>query len=485
MLSDITVDAEPRLCDGIHRVFERERKGHDEDLAHLRVPADRYQLHQHQQVMEKLVAQVDKELATSVTMTCAASKRNSQASCATRMSGLSVAHKQSESNCSAKYEESNKEEVAQRLQLMREKYDYLQTVRAKSPTRLFGANWSVHTSSLPKRRRLFDASRLGSMALRVTESTAFHACVSILICLNTVLVGVITDHDLRSAILVHRGGTSEDTPAAFFFLELFIVVAFFVELFFRVAARGWGFFFGKYWKGNLFDTLVTFSALFDLTVAGVNLSFGRMLRLFKLFSTMRTFRHMNIGIKLRTMVIAITSSLPSLLWASVLLGLTTFVFACIVVQGAAMYVDGALVGDQNVAYLESNLNSVPLAFVTLWACVSGGISWLELERVLRRMHFSLGLILVVYVCVMLLALLNIVTGIFVNDSIETAQMDRKIQTRRHDVQDSKHMEMLEEIFRELDENGSGSLDKDEFKQYLLNPRVRNSSQGWVSSRVMP
>jgi len=91
--------------------------------------------------------------------------------------------------------------------------------------------------------------------------------------------------------------------------------------------------------------------------------------------------------------------------------------------------------------------------------------------VLLDMSYLMGMLLVVYVCLMLLALLNIVTGIFLHDSIETAQLESDLSAQLEMQKIDKFVLKLQEVFMELDTNNSETLDLDEFRRYLANERV--------------
>lgn len=367
------------------------------------------------------------------------------------------------------------DEMTQRKQMMVNQFNYLEKIN-KSQSYIRTTNKKIFSSYS---QSMGSFASLQQRFKRCTDSAPFSVLVTLVICANTILVGLQSDYDVRLALSKHSVGPSTTSARDFvhtqilWYCEVFLTVTFCVELVLRIVACGCDFWIGVHWKGNLFDAAITLGAIADLAVIGFNVSFGRLLRLLRLFSSMHTFRNATIAIKLRTMIVAITSSLPSLVFASFLLCLTSFVFACVIVQGAAVSLETSVVEEDVVQFVDQHLNSVPRAVLVLWASVTGGLSWLELENVLLRMHWVLGLVFVVYVCVMLLALLNIVTGIFVNESIETARTDRDIQKQRRDMEDAKKLETLKHIFFELDTDGSETLDLQEFREYLHNENVRS------------
>jgi len=285
-----------------------------------------------------------------------------------------------------------REDIVAKKQVMEDEYNYL---LAHKTTTLSG----LIRRYLYRNNHKTNHSFVRSVLSHLVESKVFYGATAVLIVVNTLLVGVTSDSDLQTSMSRYQdpetasGQGLEDTLLGF---EIFLVVAFCVELVLRILATGRDFWFGETWKGNLFDTVVTVGGVVDITLLNFNLSFGRMLRLVRLFSTMRTFRHVKMGVRLRTMVIAIASSLPFLLWASLLLGLTTYIFACVLVQGTSLYIDQASQGDLIVDFLYENLSSTSMVMITLWASVTGGVSWMELELKLLDMHVMLGMVFVVY-----------------------------------------------------------------------------------------
>merc|ERR1712107_232081 len=113
-----------------------------------------------------------------------------------------------------------------------------------------------------------------------------------------------------------------------------------------------------------------------------------------------------------------THSVTSLMWAMVLLIIIIFLFSVIFVTGAESYVRAAHADDLLVGEIRDIFVSMPHSLLALFQIVTGGENWAHMEYVLRSMSVIYSFMLLLYVCLMLLAMMNIVTGIFVNDAIE-------------------------------------------------------------------
>merc|ERR1712136_637056 len=78
--------------------------------------------------------------------------------------------------------------------------------------------------------------------------------------------------------------------------------------------------------------------------------------------------------------------------------------------------------------LETFFRSLPRTFLTLLMSISGGVSWSEVVEVLFDVGNAYAMLFVLYTAIMILALMNIVTGIFVNDAFEMGQLDHELRT---------------------------------------------------------
>merc|ERR1712136_425288 len=189
-------------------------------------------------------------------------------------------------------------------------------------------------------------------------------------------------------------------------------------------------------------------------------------------SYIRVLRHFRVFRQLRVMMLAIMHSMMALMWAIVLLVIIIFLFAVIFILGAEDYVRGAETADDLVWEIRQEFASMPRVLLTLFAIVTGGLNWSNTEFVLRSISSFHGMLLLLYVSLMLLAMMNIVTGIFVNDAIESAQTDVDLQTQMEVERTSRVMDELKRLFREFDSDASGTITLEEFTGHLAHDGVK-------------
>ena len=205
---------------------------------------------------------------------------------------------------------------------------------------------------------------------------------------------------------------------------------------------------------------------------GVDLEYVRLVRLFRLVRTFRVVRTLPMFMTLRTMLNAIMNSVRSFLWAMVLVWFTMFMFAVAFAQGVTQHAQSSIVADSDMIVLRSYFPSLPATLLTLFMCVTGGVNWWEVINVLLNINAVFGLLFALYISLMVLALLNIVTGIFVNDALEFAQLDRDLMARFEMDRRKLDMEKLGKIFATVDVSNTGKISYDEFLVHMDSSEVK-------------
>ncbi|CAE7933400.1 Scn11a [Symbiodinium necroappetens] len=326
---------------------------------------------------------------------------------------------------------------------------------------------STFTSNL-RRMNTIEADMFGSgpcriACLRIVTHTMFTNCVMGLILVNLILLGVEVDVATRLG--------QDDIPSVYGILNTLIVCVFLVEFFLKFFAFGCsGFFCGRDAFWNNLDFVVIFSSvletavdIWDLVATQAGSTSGhfrimRTMRLVRALRGIRVIRLLRYVSALRTLVFSIVSTMSSLLWTLVLLLLLFYSFGVIFTQLVSDYcreLTMSKTGDVNaVPECPSNLGtywkSVDESMLTLFLAISGGMNWTEALEPLRVVQGIAPYLLILYIIVSVFAVLNVVTGVFCNTAIESAQSDKDIaimkQMRKHDLQ----VQALRHIFKEID-----------------------------------
>jgi len=257
-----------------------------------------------------------------------------------------------------------------------------------------------------------------------------------------------------------------------------------LELLARMAAEGKNFIVGCDWKWNIFDALVVLSAIIEKLLANVNnLSFIRLLRITRTFRAVRVIRLMRFLRELRVMVASVVESFVNLLWALLFLFSTMYLFAVVFVQGAMSYLDGS---DPDEAekintldgYIPDYAEALVLIFpslgnsiLCLFASVTGGVDWFNMYEIVVKLSPFYGGLFVIYISFMLVGVVNVILGIFVDNANRSSHKERTTICHEigPDLADVKQA-LLESKLQEDDSLSEGELmrclEKESFIQIL-------------------
>jgi len=228
---------------------------------------------------------------------------------------------------------------------------------------------------------------------------------------------------------------------------------------------------GNLW--NLLDVFFVAAGFLEILLdeGAFEVNYLRALRLLRLLRTTTLLRSEPIFSRLRLMLLALGGCLQSLLWVVLLLVFSMYLFAVVFLNTATSYVRSAPEADEDFETMTTFFGSMHMTLLTLGMSVLGGVSWWEVERTFLKVSPFCAVMLLLYVTIVVLALLNIVTGVFVNDSIEFAQNDHDIRTTT-EIQHKRDMVLgLKRMFEEIDQDESGTITLEEFKSALEREEV--------------
>jgi len=184
----------------------------------------------------------------------------------------------------------------------------------------------------------------------------------------------------------------------------------------------------------------------------------RMVRILRLMRVFRLVRLLHLFGDLRMLLIAIAESSRSVCWCVMLLGLMTF---CISVYLTQIVTDHKIrnrdMPSEERDALESFFGTLDVSMLSLYQMISEGIHWHEvLEPLTEFCSPWLALVFVVYMGFTVFAMLNVVTGVFVDTAMQSAQEDRR----------KVLMAQMRDFFHRADQDGSGTMTMQEFQDQM-------------------
>eukprot|EP00927_Polykrikos_kofoidii_P081500 TRINITY_DN7893_c0_g1_i6.p1 TRINITY_DN7893_c0_g1~~TRINITY_DN7893_c0_g1_i6.p1 ORF type:complete len:680 (+),score=97.96 TRINITY_DN7893_c0_g1_i6:215-2041(+) len=290
------------------------------------------------------------------------------------------------------------------------------------------------------------------------KNPMFDQFICFLILVNSLCVGLATDFHARyldhspSVYISILGG-----------LEVFFFVCFLMELLIRVFAYARRLCSRGLWHWTLLDVVAVATQAVEIiaTRGGeelhhlppANLSFMRVMRFVRLVRVARLARIVYIFKDLRALVYSILNSVRSLFWTCVLLFFMIFTISLYFTQ----LVTEARSRGADHPGLEQFFGSVPVSMRSFFQALTGGVDWQDLVTPLEAdVSVYISNPICAYIAFAQLAMLNVVTGVFVESVLENSKVDKELMLVNN----------ARELFRSLEGGLNGLLSWELFEEKL-------------------
>lgn len=306
-------------------------------------------------------------------------------------------------------------------------------------------------------------------AAAIATNTDRVMCV--VLALNALVIGFETNHFAEAGNL-----DSCSTPALLKVLEALFFFTYAAELGVRFSLEGLAIYKVKEWRWNVFNTGLLVAQVFEFMLGLADmvsdcrisdwgdeafyfdtLGFMRFLRLLRLARLAR------FNMQLRMIIQSILQALQAAFWTAVLLFTVIYVVAVYFTIVARFYRQSHVHGKMT-ADLQNYYGSVEESFVNLFQAITGGVDWDALYRPLVGNSTIQGVVLLGYMVFMVLILLNLVTGIFVEAVVTRTQLQKE--------RNSIHR--LTSLFRMIDEDQDGCLSWPELEAHLADKEFQQA-----------
>jgi len=318
---------------------------------------------------------------------------------------------------------------------------------------------------------LFGSENIGrvrQLIRAVVSSDKFDFLMCFLIVLNAAFLGFQADAAARRP--------SQEEPEGMRLAGSLFCWIFVCELMARLLGFGSAFFLGEERWWNLFDFVIVACSTAEeiITVIAraeipMNTAVLRLMRILKFARIIRIVRILKFFRELRIMMLSMMASVRSLLWSVALLLMVMFGFAVSLTASVAEAVAEGVVfsGD-----LRCNFGSLPEALLLLLQAATGGMDWSAITDDLSSVSSLSVAVFVVYIIFVSFAVMNIMTGFFVECAMTSAEadLDRVINLQ------AEERERTAKNLREVLQSNSGKLTDriswQELKFHLQEPKVR-------------
>jgi len=268
-----------------------------------------------------------------------------------------------------------------------------------------------------------------------------------------------------------------ELPRWFFHLDITLAIMFTFEIGMRLLGDEIMFFLGHDWLWNDVDFLFFIMAILEivLLVIDVDMTVMGIVGFTRVGRTIRMIRFMKYSRDLRILVISVGHSLLPLLHAAMLISILISIFAVIFIVACTNYLETAQRSDPKnmeiVKVIITNFKNFPMAFLSLFMSITGGVDWWQFQHAFWNMHAGLGALYIFSILFLQVAVLNIITAFFVERVILLAKTDKELACRRQKDEKTKIISELKDVFGTLDQNGNGTLTLEEFQILARDPQI--------------
>lgn len=301
-----------------------------------------------------------------------------------------------------------------------------------------------------------------------SQSLAYNIFFTLVIITNAIFMGIQLEWSVANMDMSVR--------TSFLLISSIYALLFSVEMFIRICAVGpLSYFWSSGCGWNWLDVLVVVPAWVELAISLGAFDFGgggsasqfRIIRIFKvtrLLQVVRSIRLVRFLSALRALVLSVVDTTRQLLWVLILLGLVQYSFGI-------MFTDAVLDyqlehGEDRV--LKQYFGTVYASVSTLFRAILGGIDWELAADALEAVGMVWVQLFHAYIAFCGFAVLNVMTGVFVNSAIKTRERDHEtlIQNKQ------KFTDLVQKIWKKMDTTGLGEITIIEFERMFEDEEMK-------------
>lgn len=292
-----------------------------------------------------------------------------------------------------------------------------------------------------------------TLVQRITRHVAFDIFFGAVVVTNAIFIGIDVGFHV---------GQSKSRDVSFKVIQYVYTLAFTVEIFFRIGAEwhdGWTC-RGEDRAWNCFDLFILMVAWFEVSIDVIHATTDTQMD-----SIAGVIRVLRFVMALRTLVTSILSTLKALFWALLLLFLIIYIFALLFTRAVDEFIFKENKIDQltpeEASASDQYFGTLFHSMLTLFMSIAGGVSWEDAIAPLMAISTVWLLAFLFYVSFTYFAVLNVVTGVFCQSAIESAQQDHAAVVQSMLENKEAHLSKMRAVFSEIRENSPSNAEGDE------------------------
>jgi hypothetical protein len=329
---------------------------------------------------------------------------------------------------------------------------------------------------------LREEKREGCFA-RFVQGGSFQAFFAMVIFANAAVMVYLADVEMEEQMEKlegkHTGDRFHDQHVFGARAEIFFLALYCVELICKLVVHRLYYFWNEDAKWNWLDFLLILQSLTETILTpllggggGKSATWMRTLRLFRVAKVLRILRVIKFFTQLHLIVTCIVGSFLSLFWSVAVLALLFLLFSLYFTSTTVTYLQDSGVAPEEVENIQKFFGSVTTCGRTLFMTITGGDDWNTFYFILQPMGAA-GFVYCFFVAFSHIALLNIVTGIFVESALKIAEPDVHTKAQEEINQKRDYADGLKRLLLKADKDQNRMMSRDEFQTLLQEGTLHN------------
>jgi len=290
----------------------------------------------------------------------------------------------------------------------------------------------------------------------LANNPKFNLTVGFAILVNAILIGVEVDNG--------KGDLRADRQV-WFILDLLFGLGFFFEMLVRQNQLGWDYFLDPW---NVFDYVLVVLSCVDLAVSlsdEGSMAAVRIIRLLRLLRIVRNIRGIRMFRELWMIIQGLLDSLRTMGWVALLLFLIIYCVAVIITTtvGHDEYVR------EHWRFSQQYVGTVFRSMWTILQVITFDNWATDIVRPMSEVSPMTTWLMLVVITICTFGVLNVIIGVMVERTLTIAKENRDIITQVLEKTENELLQTMSTDFTLNDEDGSNSLDFEEFQKLIRTP----------------
>jgi voltage-gated sodium channel len=285
------------------------------------------------------------------------------------------------------------------------------------------------------------------------SSARFNLIVGGAIVFNAIMIGVEVDYGR---------GDKRDDRQVFFILDAFFSLGFFVEMLVRQNQLGWDYFLDPW---NVFDYVLVVLSCVDLAVSisdEGSMAAVRVIRLLRLLRIVRNIRGIRMFRELWMIVQGLLDSMRTMGWIALLLLMIVYCLSVTITTtvGHSEYVR---------EHWSDSQKYVGTIYRTMWTIIQVITfdNWAtDIVRPMSEVSPITTWVMLGIITICTFGVLNVIIAVMVERTLTIAKENRDIIGSVLEKTEKELLASMEDDFKEVDADGSGELDYEEFQKLI-------------------